>query len=405
MKNTLPPPEWLKRPLIQAITAAFAEAGRPIRFVGGAVRDHLIGRPVGDIDAATTATPDETLALLKRARIKAIPTGLAHGTITAVRDRETLEITTLRRDVATDGRHAVVAFTDDWKEDAARRDFTINALYLTPEGTLYDYFGGQEDLARGTVRFIGEPSARIAEDYLRILRFFRFLATHGREPAEIGALAACESAALELLNLSAERIRQEMLKLLAAPDPISALELMLQTGVLPVVTGHAFEPVCLRPLLTLEQALHLKPHPLVRLACLLRAAGDAPSQNTAIAARWKLSGHEAALLQKLCVTVTDSLIDSHMVHRLLYAHGEAEGPLHLLLLAAEAGMNGRTLSPLWWEAAHWPVPRLPVSGEDLKARGIAAGPAMGKALRRLEHAWIGSDFTLTRETLLQLLTA
>jgi poly(A) polymerase len=403
MTTPIAPPDWLQRPAVRAVAMAFAKAERPLRFVGGAVRDHLLGRPVGDIDAATTATPDETLALLSRARIKAVPTGLAHGTVTAVHEGATLEITTLRRDVATDGRHAVVAFTDDWKEDAARRDFTVNALYLAPDGTLYDYFGGRDDLARGVIRFIGEPSARIAEDYLRILRYFRFLATHGREPAEVTALAACESAALELLNLSGERIRQEMLKLLAASQPLAALEVMQGSGVLSVVTGHAFELARLTPLLAQEATLGQPPHPLVRLALLLRGAGQGEALAEAIARRWKLSTKEARLLQALVTQPLPAPLDAPAVRRLAYLHGpEWAGPL-LQVAAAEQGMPPPTLAALWQETAGWVPPRLPVSGEDLKARGLGAGPALGKALRALEERWIASDFTLTRDALLATL--
>lgn len=403
MTDRITPPDWLKRPVVRAVIAAFAEAERPLRFVGGAVRDHLLGREVMDVDAATTATPDETIALLKRAKIKAVPTGLAHGTVTAVHDGAPLEITTLRRDVSTDGRRAVVAFTDDWKEDAARRDFTLNALYLAPDGTLYDYFGGQEDLRRGIIRFIGRPEERIAEDYLRILRYFRFLATHGSEPAEVTALAACETAALELLNLSGERIRQEMLKLLAAPDPRAALEVMQGCGVLSVVTGHRFDLARLAPLLTLESNLALRPHPLLRLALLLRPTGQAETLARDITRRWKLSAKEGKLLHLLGTAPSLPALDAAMAHRLAYLNGNESGFLLLLQEAAEQGMAPVRFAPLWPEAAYWAPPRLPVSGEDLKARGLGAGPAMGKALRQLEEAWIASDFTLDRAALLALL--
>jgi poly(A) polymerase len=405
MKHSAPLPDWLQRPIVRAVSTAFAESGRPLRFVGGAVRDHLLGLSVKDIDAATTATPDETLALLKRHRIKAVPTGIAHGTITAVQDGASMEITTLRRDVATDGRHAVVAFTDDWKVDASRRDFTLNALYLAPDGTLYDYFGGREDLARGHIRFIGEPAERIAEDYLRILRYFRFLATHGREPAEIGALAACEAAALELLNLSGERIRQEMLKLLAAPQPLAALEVMQISGVLAVVTGHAFALATLQPLLALETACGAAPHALVRLALLLRSTGQGTALAASIGTRWRLSGKELKLLQLLVAHASKEPLSAQLAHRLIYLHGQEWGPLLLLLNAAEQQAASHSFAPLWQMAGAWVPPRLPVTGEDLSTLGIAPGPALGKALRGLEQAWIESDFTLDRAALLLHLRA
>ncbi|MBY0355976.1 MAG: CCA tRNA nucleotidyltransferase [Rickettsiales bacterium] len=402
MRLTVATPDWMRRPLVRAVIAAFEEAQRPLRFVGGAVRDHLLGRPVFDVDAATTATPDETLALLAKHHIKAITTGLAHGTVTAVQDGATLEITTLRRDLTTDGRHAVVAFTDDWKEDAARRDFTINALYLTPQGVLYDYFHGEVDLQQGCIRFIGDAAARIAEDHLRILRYFRFLATHGLQSAEIGALAACETAALKLLTLSGERIRQEMLKLLAAPLPQPALDSMQQCGVLAVVTGHAFDLTALTPLLALESALTIAPHPLLRLALLLRQTHDAPAQAAMLSARWKLSVKQTSYVSSLVKHVPLSHLNEAVARRLVYLHGSDVGLMLILLEAAQRGMATHEFTAIWQSIKDWQPPRLPVRGEDLKQQGIGAGPILGKALRQLEERWIESDFQMTREALLAL---
>lgn len=396
-------PEWFSRPVVQGVCDAFERAGRPLRFVGGAVRDHLLGWPVHDIDAATTATPDETLALLAQHRIKAVPTGIAHGTITAVVGGETLEITTLRRDVATDGRHAVVAFTDDWQQDAARRDFTINALYLSPQGMLYDEVGGRKDLQEGIIRFIGKPEARIAEDHLRILRYFRFLATHGRQSPDVASLAACENAAQELLNLSGERIRQEMMKLLAAPHPQMALEAMQACGVLPAVTGSAFGLATLTPLYALEMALSLPPHPLVRLGVLLRSTGGGMALARAISERWKCSSREKKLLEAFIRHQPASTLDARHCRQLLYHYGSEIGPLILLVDAAERGVEAAAFAPVWEEAQGWIPPRLPVSGEDIKAAGLSSGPALGKALRALEDAWIASDFTLNHAALLKLL--
>src|SRR5579872_7361897 len=213
MSETLSPP-WLKWPETQALIKAFADAKAPIRFVGGCVRDALLGRAVQDVDVATPLRPEATMALLQKAGIKAIPTGIDHGTATAVIHGKHFEITTLRKDVSTDGRHATVAYTDDWKEDAARRDFTINALYLSPDGELFDYFNGARDAKEGHVRFIGNAGERIREDYLRILRFFRFYAWYGKTEPDKEALTACTEAANNIGTLSGERVQQEMLKLL-----------------------------------------------------------------------------------------------------------------------------------------------------------------------------------------------
>jgi poly(A) polymerase len=228
----IPPPSWLQQSPVRALIAAFAAVGSPLRFVGGCVRDSLLDRPVKDIDAATPAIPPQVITLLEKSGIKAIPTGIAHGTVTAVIENKHVEITTLRRDAQCDGRHASVEFSDDWREDAARRDFTMNALYLSPQGELFDYFGGLDDARHGRVRFIGEPASRIREDGLRVLRFFRFYAWFGRGAPDAAALEACVAERGMIKRLSGERIQKEMLTLLAAPGPVPALRAMQETGVL-----------------------------------------------------------------------------------------------------------------------------------------------------------------------------
>ncbi len=260
-----------KRGMKRLLKALGADAGLT-RYVGGAIRDDLLGLPVSDIDLATRIPPDEVIGRLEKARIKAVPTGIDHGTVTAVSDGHPFEITTLRRDVSTDGRRATVAFTDDWQEDAARRDFTINALSADPStGELFDYFGGLDDLERRHIRFIGDPLRRIAEDHLRILRFFRFHARFDGGEIDTAALEACAARANDLMALSRERIADELLKLLAVADPSSTVRIMLDRGilkpVLPEVAGDSLRN--LKALIAAESAARLSPDPIRRLAALL----------------------------------------------------------------------------------------------------------------------------------------
>ncbi len=290
---TLPDTDWRHRAGLDALVETLG-GGDQARFVGGAVRDALLGIPVADIDIATRLDPDDVLHRLRRAGIKAVPTGIAHGTITAVTEGGPVEVTTLRRDVSTDGRHAVVAFTDDWREDAARRDFTMNALYADPEtGAVFDYFGGLDDLATRTVRFIGDPLRRIAEDHLRILRFFRFLARFGEAPDADG-LTACAARANDLMALSRERIRDEVLKLLLARHAVRVIGLMLDhailTPVLPEVNRDGLAR--LATLADREAAQGIAPDAIRRLAVLV-----APESAPVIGARLKLSNTERKRLE------------------------------------------------------------------------------------------------------------
>ena len=271
MTNRLGPRPWMTAPATRAVIAALQAAGGPdaARFVGGCVRDALLERdgPDMDIDVATPLTPDAVVLALTGAGLKAVPTGIAHGTITAVAHGRPVEITTLRRDVVTDGRHAVVAFTDDWAEDAARRDFRLNALYADPDGRLHDPTGcGVDDARAGRVVFVGDPRTRIREDYLRILRFFRFFAHYGRGPADEAAVAACGASTSGLSSLSAERVSKELLKLLAAPDPRPAVRLMVTTGVLATLLPEAGSPVRFEGLVALGAD---GADPVLRLAALL----------------------------------------------------------------------------------------------------------------------------------------
>jgi len=290
---TLPDAPWRHQPGLDRLAATLGPGNA--RFVGGAVRDTLLGLPVTDVDVATPHAPEQVVDLLEGAGIKAIPTGIAHGTITAVSSGTVVEVTTLRRDVSTDGRRATVAFTDDWREDAARRDFTINALYADPlTGEIFDYFGGLADLEKRHIRFIGDPLQRIAEDHLRILRFFRFLARFGDTP-DAEALAACTARANDLMALSRERIRDELLKLVVAPDAVRVLRLMVERDILkpvvPEIDMHGVDR--LATLAGHESAAGLAPDPIRRLATILPPD---PAANEAVGARLKLSNAERQAL-------------------------------------------------------------------------------------------------------------
>src|SRR5215470_14951797 len=273
--DRLPAQPWMLETATRDVLAALTADGDPARFVGGCVRDALLGRPVADIDIATPAPPDRVLALLARAGIRALPTGIAHGTVTALADRRHFEITTLRHDVSTDGRRAVVAFTADWAADAARRDFTINALFCDAEGRVYDHVGGLADLAARRVRFVGDARTRIREDVLRLLRFFRFYAQLGVPPPDEAALAAAGELAPLLPLLSGERVRAELLRLLASPDPAAVLRLMQAHGVLAHLLPPGLDLDRLAGLVAVEQRVAGAADPLRRLAALLHDAAAA----------------------------------------------------------------------------------------------------------------------------------
>lgn len=368
----LPPPAFLSDPGLAAVLAALPEA----RVVGGAVRDALADRPVADIDLATPRPPDAVMAALRDAGLKAVPTGLDHGTVTAVSDHRGFEVTTLRRDVATDGRHAAVAFTDDWRADAARRDFTFNAMSMTPDGAVFDYFGGAADLLAGRVRFVGDAPTRVAEDYLRILRFFRFHARYGTGAPDPDAVAAVRGGVPGLARLSAERVWSELKRILMAPDPRGALALMAETGVLAAVLPEGADPAPLSALV----AAGAPAEPLLRLAALL--TGDAG----AVADRLKLSGAERdALLALLAAPVPPDGSDDAALRRAL-----ADWPRAALLGGAWLAHRDHDVRA---RLADLPVPVFPLQGRDLIAAGMRPGPAMGETLRSLRDWWLAGGCT------------
>lgn len=381
---------WLNAPAPAAIFAALAKARGWTRFVGGAVRDALLGRPVGDIDLATTLPPESVMTALMAATIKVVPTGLEHGTVTAVIDGKGYEITTLRRDVATDGRRATVAYTTDWAEDAARRDFTMNAIYADATGALFDFHHGREDLAAGRVRFIGRAEARIREDVLRILRFFRFLAWFGRGAPDAAALDACVALAGMIPTLSRERIGRETIKLLAAPNPAPAWRLMLKAGVVGPVAPRATRVDRLDHLIAREASCGVQAaDPLIRLAALLpvdeRAAFESAND-------LKLSNRQAARLATLATLppLLGGATDRRALRHALYDHGaEAVAAALMLLSADDAAFD---LAAAQATVAAWEEPVFPLRGEDMVTLGLRPGPKVGAILKDVERWWRDADY-------------
>jgi tRNA nucleotidyltransferase/poly(A) polymerase len=377
----------------EASVAAVLVALPRARLVGGVVRDVLAGQPVSDLDLATPDLPEAVMASLAQAGIRAVPTGLSHGTVTAIADGRPIEITTLRRDVATDGRHATVAFTDDWHADAARRDFTINAMSMTPSGEVEDWFGGREDLAAGRVRFVGEAARRIAEDYLRALRFFRFQARYGRGAPDAEAMAAIAAAVPCLTVLSAERVWSELKRILSGPDPAAAVALMRATGVLAAVLPEARDEAALSRLI----AAGAPADALLRLAALAPEAGER------LAERLKLSGAEAGRLAAARGPVPGPGADDAALRRAL-----AETPRTVLLdrawLAEARDTTGAGERGGWAglraRLASMAVPDFPLAGADVVAMGIPPGPAVGAALASLRAWWLAGGCVADRAALL-----
>ena len=363
------------------------------RMVGGAVRDVVVGRKVGDIDIASTMPPDRVTEILNAAGIKTVPTGITHGTITAVIDRTGYEITTLRRDVETDGRHAKVEFTENWQEDAARRDFTMNALYVDSDGNLTDYFNGVEDAKAGRVRFIGDARARIKEDVLRILRFFRFYAHFGKGDVDAENLAACRELANLIPGLSVERIAHELIKLLAAENPLPALRLMKDSGVINYFLPEAIDFSRLQALLETENKLGARQEALVRLAALLPEDENAAQ---VVAKRLKLSNRDAAMLGTLAII--PAMLRGNMspanVRLRIYRYGADN-------CRAAAFLVGGRISEALTFIASWKLPVFPIKGEDVVRLGISAGPKVGEILRIVEDWWIKGDFKADRAACLK----
>lgn len=407
------PEPWLTDSATVAVMDALTVDGADVRYVGGCVRDALARRKVNDIDIGTPDSPERVSALLKAKGIKVIPTGIEHGTVTAVVSGHAFEITTLRCDIETDGRRAVVAYTDDWIVDSSRRDLTINAMSATRDGDVYDYHDGIPDLAHGRIRFIGRAEERITEDYLRILRYFRFYGHFGRPPYDDGAFNACRKNAEHLLDISAERVRHELLRILIAPDPADVFILMRDAHVLSVILPEATEIGRLRAAAWLASrgviidGLH--PDPLRHLAAVVQPGSDM----AALAKRLRLSNRETERLEKMTILAPAFAepLGIEQTRRLAHAHGaDAVGDAAILawstrlsdvakLPAAETAARLKELETTF----AWTPPVFPIGGIHAQALGLERGPAIGDALRAVEDWWAAGDFTADRKACLEKL--
>lgn len=379
---------WLTASATHAVMAALEAAGGPgcARFVGGCVRNALIGAPVADIDIATTLKPEETDRAIRVAGLKSVPTGIAHGTVTAVSERQPFEITTLRRDVSTDGRNATVAFTDDWTEDAGRRDFRLNALYADGEGRVFDPTGeGVADAAAGRIVFVGEPETRIHEDYLRILRFFRFFAWYGRGDPDAAALKACRALAHGMTRLSAERVSKELMTLLAAPDPRLAMTAMTEAGVLAQILPEAEHG----PLF--EAVVGLSPDPVIRLMTLFPADADL-AKAAATRLRFPNSTRGRLAAAAVAAPAVGLTMTDPEARAAVYRHGARAVADALHRSWAEAPGEGDSARRLLALVEGWRRPVLPVGGRELARLGVEPGPETGRLLKAFEDGWIADDF-------------
>lgn len=399
----LEPQPWMLGAATRAVIAALTAGGTDVRFVGGCVRDAILKQPVRDIDIATPDPPENVIELLESAGVKAVPTGIAHGTVTAVTKGEHFEITTLREDVETFGRHARVAYTDDWMADAARRDLTMNAIFLAPDGTLYDPFGGLADLDARRIRFVGKAEQRIAEDVLRLLRFFRFFAYYGKGEPDPEAMEACQRLADRLPSLSAERVWSETRKLLLASDPAAAFRLMDEAGVLThfLPEAHRFERLAALVAIELDidEPTTARGEPVRRLAALVDDDGVLADR---VAERLKFSNADRRRLAQIAsqMNAFEPAIGTKG-RRQLYALGQ---PLFVDLVlihwaatrADGSEGDGRLHEAALDEAAQWTPKTLPVHGSDVLSLGVPHGPDVGALLAKIEDWWISGDFVADR---------
>jgi poly(A) polymerase len=395
--------ELLRLPGVGAILDLLERDGEEARVVGGAVRNTLLGEPVEDIDVATTALPRTVAQRAGAAGLRTIPTGIEHGTVTVIAEGRTFEVTTLRADVETDGRRAKVAFGRDWRTDALRRDFTINALSAGRDGIVHDYAGGRDDLAARRVRFIGDPRARIREDFLRILRFFRFHAAYGRGVPDPDGLGAAIDERAGLALLSAERVRQEFLKLLAAPGAVRVIVVMADCDILQDLLGGVPRTARFRTLVATETLLGLRPDPILRLTAL---GTFIPEDAERLRMRMRLSNREFDRLTDSAEAKFDLDAEERAWRAALYRSGRVAYRDAVLLAAADAPeADGARLLKAHTLPERWTVPKMPVTGADLLARGLAAGPAIGEALRAIEQRWIAADFPTAPATVTAIVDA
>lgn len=391
----IPPKDWMKTPEILAlfnyVQGAIPESEPQLLLVGGCVRNALLDKPVEDIDFATPQKPEEITEILEKNGVKVIPTGLQHGTVTAVLNDQTFEITTLRHDKETDGRHAVVEFTDDWLEDAKRRDFTLNTLLMDAKGNVFDPLGqGIEDLKNHKIRFVGEPEQRIEEDHLRILRFFRFTALYGNEFDEEG-LKACKAAADKIVHLSKERITQEFFKIMASDAPHDVLEKMFENGVLKEFEFPDYDAEFLKHFCTFQSRYTLN-----ALSARLFVMASLRFENIAAMEQYIL--FPKVFLKDMkhingALNLPD-LSSDHAVKHCVYLYGRAITAQVLIIeLVQDRVMNGYAPTALS-VIQNWDVPNFPITGEDLINQGMNPGPELGKELERLEKQWIENGFEM-----------
>ena len=387
----------------RSVMRALTKDGGEARFVGGAVRNALLGVPVTDVDIATPLLPEDVMRRLKAAGLGAVPTGIEHGTVTAIAERTPYEVTTLRRDVATDGRRAVVAFKTDWKEDAARRDFTMNALYADEGGEVFDYFGGIADLRTRKVRFVGDPKTRIREDYLRILRLFRFHAWYGAGEIDGDALAAAASEKSGIQSLSGERLQKELLRLLEAEDPVPAVNAMQREEILQEIIAASMTGY-LQSLVTIQRKHGFPTEPLLRLAALVMVQKETelilPATHS-LSARLRLSNVDskrlvgALELERQLKPYTDLIL----ARRLIY-NWSSMGFRDAVMLRWAKEPDRDQWAQVELFSRSWQPPKFPLSGDDIKAMNITEGPRVGALLNQLEQEWIAADFAPNREHLL-----
>jgi poly(A) polymerase len=376
---------WLNEPRLQHVLRVLNNGG-VTRVAGGAVRNTLLGVPVADVDLATTLVPDQVSKLAKAAGFGVHPTGIEHGTVTVTHQGAVFEVTTLRLDVETDGRRAVVAFTEDWAEDAARRDFTMNAMYCDFDGKIYDFTAGYADVVKRHVRFVGSASTRIKEDYLRILRFFRFQAFYGKGKPDEEGFKACVRLRAGLKTLSAERVRQELFKLLVAPNAVKVLKVMAEAGVLKTILPHTDEwrVLCRLPTDAVLRLFVLAKEPLT------------------LKDQLRLSNADATRLEMLAAVpdLTPSLTAAER-RRIVYNLGGApwHDAVRLSWAQSRAKMDDEAWTDLLGLSTDWTVPKFPVNGDDLLASGFASGPKLGHVLTLLEDWWIANDFAPTKDDL------
>ena len=399
-EDRLAPQSWMTRPETRAVVDALTADGTEIRFVGGCVRNALIGRPIRDIDIATPAAPTRVIEQIEAAGLMAVPTGIDHGTVTAVANGIPFEITTLRHDVETHGRHATVAFTEDWVADAERRDFTMNAVYASPDGTLFDPMNGVADARAGRVRFVGEPERRIREDVLRILRFYRFHAELGCGDLDTPGRRACRGLADLLPKLSGERMQAELARLLAAPGAAATIAAMAEDGIFAPLFGTPVGTRRFDRLRALEERHGVSTSWVRGLAALLYPDPDAA--RTA-AERLKLSNHDGGRLARIAAELTTfrPLENDPVARRVWFYRRDADLYRDLVLLAAadrETAPDG--LAGDLAAAAAWRKPDFPLAGPDVLALGVGEGPQVGRMLRAVEDWWIENDFKPDRATCL-----